>query len=104
MRHQGGIFSKIELVKNFDRFDKQKHSSQSRMHAIRPYVSPHIYIKNFRMEIFTLIPLLRMACGKALFLSPFLLEQQKKGDKKLLKKKKGQVLRPALFILIHTGN
>ncbi|MBR6062762.1 MAG: hypothetical protein IKP54_01180 [Bacteroidales bacterium] len=56
------------------------------------------------MEIFTLIPLLRMACGKALFLSPFLLEQQKKGDKKLLKKKKGQVLRPALFILIHTGN
>lgn len=75
MRHQGGIFSKIELVKNFDQFDKQKHSSQSRTHAMRPYISPYIYIINFRMEIFTLTPLLRIACGKATFLCNFLLWQ-----------------------------
>jgi len=29
------------------------------------------HIKNFRMEIFTLIPLLRIACGKVPFLCPF---------------------------------
>ena len=36
--------------------------SQSRTHAMRYYISPYINIKIFRMEIFTLIPLLRIAC------------------------------------------